>query len=249
MKRVLALLLAALTFAGCGIFDGDDGKSTPPEHPATRYYPLKTGTAWAYRQVVTDSLGSQGTPVNLLRSVIGTIRRSNRTWFIVFDSSGQDSTLLRVQDNILYKLHDVTTGVARPAGTLAPAKRGGLAQLIEQEVPYINFNADQGESWRIFARTDSIQGYVISQQIDGVFAGVDAIQVPGGAFQNCLRYEITEATSIRSPIFTGSTVNDITMWLAPDVGPVRTIIEYRVEKVLKMTTLEELTSYSIPPGT
>lgn len=247
MKKAFALLLVLFAvLAGCGIFD-DDNKKTPSEpiYPARRYYPLKVGASWTYRVTTTDSLGGQ-TTFNYINSIIGTVNQNRKNWFVIYNNAEQDTVLAREQGNRIFSLVETGAVAARPIPGIDARQLARMAQATLREVPILDLNASVGEVWTIFSQTDSIPGFVISQEITGTFQGIESITVPRGSFDSCLKYLLVYTSSIRSPVFNGSTSDRITLFLAPDIGPARSVDEYREDGRLVETEVEELTDFLIP---
>lgn len=229
MKKLFLVASVMLLTAGCGIFDGDDGENKTSVYLAEKYFPLKAGSAWTYRQTVTDSTGSNKT-VNMITSILGTTRKNNETYTILYDSDKQDSLLVRVQDNVLRSLRRV----------------GATQENLFSDVPLIDFNVPVGESWTIYLKTYSFQGIVVSQDIKGEFLGIEAVQVPAGSITGCLRYRITETISIQSGGTNDATVTQEDIWLAPDAGKVKLSSEFRKNTIPRGVVLEEAVMYTVP---
>jgi hypothetical protein len=226
MKALSAVLTLILIFAGCTIFGEDDNGKVTPLYSGEKYFPLKIGSAWTYRHTDMDSLGNQQI-FNFTNSVIGTVSRTNKTYTIIFDSVKGDSLLARLDGNVLYVLRQV----------------GASQGNVLSEVPFIDFDVKVGQSWVIYSQTYSIQGFTISQDIRGNFIDVETVF---GTFTDCLRYRITDTTSITSSTSTSSTTTLEDIWLAPNAGKVKLTNEYRENNILRKSFLEEIISYTIP---
>ncbi len=229
MKAWLVILSLILIFAGCSITGDDDDDTVKPSFSGSKYFPMKTGSAWTYRLTETDSLGNTQT-VNYTNSIIGSVSISKKAYAIILDSNKGDSLLARLDKNVLYSLRQV----------------GDTQGNVRSEVPLINFNVQAGQSWVVYSKTYTIQGFSISQNIKGDFIGVETVQVPAGAFTDCLRYRITDTTSVTSAVSTSSNVNQEDIWLAPNAGKVKLTSAYRVNDVPVKSFSEEAISYTVP---
>jgi len=261
MKKLIPLILIILMafVSGC-IFDNDDDEKEADNGEngngivlsAENYLPLKVGATWTYTSAGIE--GGEEYTREYTSTIAGTTIKDNKTYFIMFDDDSQDSSYMRIEDNVLYNIlpfeENEAKAVVKRAGILSAAKRAFTEQFPSGEVPFFNFNKEAGQTWEIFSYSDSGEGYSSTFDMTGKFIGTETVTVPAGTFTNCVKYEINMGNMYSS---TGEGFSEshewrniMTFWLAPGVGPVKIIEELSEDNEEMDSSTDKLISYSIP---
>lgn len=223
---------------------------------ANALYPLKTGATWTYDSVNLVSMYSIDEKV--IDKVNGTKAMGGKTYWEVtsttYDSdnqaSGDDTAYFRIDNNILYT-YGTDFLVAKSALKAAkPAQASALLKMAQSgsdEYPMIKFNVAAGTTWDIYRDSGSYQGNTYSIISTGKYVGTETV----GNYTNCAKYEIdyTSESTTSSMVIAGRWFR--TIWLAPNVGTVKSVEMFYVGDTLATisllsTTTNTLNTVSIP---
>jgi len=140
----------------------------------------------------------------------------------MFESDVEDSVCMRIENNIFYVY---------------------IAVIGDEfkDIPYLNFNKEAGQTWELFSgNIESDEGNSGTLIWSGTFLGTETITVPAGSFTNCAKFE---TTTIAIPL---SIEVKESIWLAPNIGLVKSTGETKEDSDVIETSTEELIHYSIP---
>jgi hypothetical protein len=113
-------------------------------------------------------------------------------------------------------------------------------------LPVYHFNVSPGTSWNISSFTQSAEGSSLTVSQEGLYTGLETVQVPAGTFQNCARFDITftQITSYGEMSYTQE--SGMSVWFAPDTGIVKIRKGQIAEGDFIETMSDVLTDYSAP---
>ncbi|MFC1485892.1 hypothetical protein ACFL55_02575 [Candidatus Latescibacterota bacterium] len=217
----ISLLVCFVALSGCDK-DEDTGTTGPGASglSAETYMPLKIGATWTH--VTTGIDHGEAFKDTTTSTNVGTITKNDKTYFIMFESDVEDSVYMRIENNIFYVY---------------------IAVIGDEfhDIPYLNFNKEAGQTWELFSGSfEPDKGVSGTLTWSGKFLGTDTITVPAGTFTNCVKFE-TVTTVISESI----EVKEL-IWLAPNIGSVKSTSETKKDSEVIEISTEELIHYSIP---
>lgn len=221
--KVIAIFLLVCFIALLGCDKDEDNGPTGPSHglSAETYLPLKIGATWTHVKIGTEQgkAFTDTTTETIARKT--TISYNKKTYFVMVGSD-EDSTYLRIMNNIVYMF--------------VPGEF--------QEVPIYNFNKEFGQTWEIFTEKSSMG----SMSGTGKFLGIDNITVPAGTFTGCAKFEITWNAIVynNSGQVSRSIEGTEVIWFAPNVGIAKSTEETKENNAVILNSTEELINYFIP---
>ncbi|MBN1291637.1 MAG: carboxypeptidase regulatory-like domain-containing protein [Candidatus Latescibacteria bacterium] len=227
---------------------GDTGSGNAGTH---NYFPMKTGATWTYHVKDTDYEDDEVYEYDYTSTVGGTKVFNDKEYWEMLDEDGYEDGYMRIENNILYVFGGDDEIYAKfPAGvkkTLGVAKTAAIKQdFLNEEMPMFYLNASAGTSYKIYEYSISESGYTSSMKINGKYVGTENVSVTAGSFSNCRKYEIIWESSITSSFYSESYVTKTTVYLAPNVGLVKSSDSETEDGEPYWLTEEELTSYNIP---
>jgi hypothetical protein len=218
MRRLPLLLILPFTLALGGCPGGDDADTaTPPAGDVGNYAPYAAGNRWLYESAgesTPDSTTGALTDASLVTLPGGVDALELRTLSL--------SSLLYVDLSYLEKrpdaLYEVYPSFRRPVP--------GVTAL-----PQLRFPLRAGDRYTAY-RYDNLNSGVddddddinetFSRRLDIEVAGVESVTVPAGTFPEALKVISTyTSTTHYSTGSSGSSVEEVTRWYAPDVGVVQ----------------------------
>lgn len=213
-------------------------------------FPLKTGATWTFDSVNLVSLYSIDEKV--IDKVTGTMVFSGKTYWAykstTYDSDGEeysdDTVYFRIDNNVLYTYgtdfiaSKIALKAAKPAQAAAILK---MAQSGYDEYPMIKFGVAAGTTWDIFRDSGSYNGNTYSVISTGKYVGTETV----GEYANCAKYEIdyTSESTTTSMVIAGRWFR--TMWLAPNVGTVKSVEMFYVGDTLATISLLSTTTNTL----
>jgi len=213
------ILVCLVSLYGC-----DKSKSpTAPSHglSAETYLPLKIGATWTYKNTTTEQgnefSDTTTTRIDRTEKVI----QNNKTYF-VFVESNEMGGFIRIESN---KIYNYSHGES-------------------QEVPIFNFDLEIGETWEIFTESN----FMGSMTVTGKFLGTENLTVPVGSFTNCAKFENIMILILLDGAGNVKETYESTeeLWLAPDIGLVKSTEEVKKDNEVIETSIGELINYNIP---
>lgn len=218
MRRLPLLLVLPFTLALGGCLGGDDADTaTPPAGDVGNYAPYAAGNRWLYESAgesTPDSATGALTDASLVTLPSGLEALELSTLSL--------SSLLRIDLSYLEKrpdaLYEVYTSFRRPVP--------GITAL-----PQLRFPLRAGDSYTAYRYNNLDSGVdndgddineTFSRRLDIEVTGVESVTVPAGTFPEALKVISTATlTTHYSTGSSGSSVEEVTRWYAPDVGVVQ----------------------------
>lgn len=193
MKKILTLATAVLILGLCSWVHGASPES---------YQPLKAGLAWEYQNKFIDlktnrQVGSaKATKTNLAPVTLQGVSAVPQVFTSVpsGNAAKQESKSFIAKDaSGFYVFARQTVNDKEP-------------RIIPQKYYILKFPLTKGATWQ-----QDMEGYVVRDTIEATDA---SIQVPAGAFTNCLMIKRVYYL----PQDTKTPVQEAVFWFAPDVG-------------------------------
>ncbi len=217
--------------------------------------PFKTGATWTFDSVY--SVGGFSLNEKVVEKVTGTVAKGGKTYwavtFTTYDSDGkldtENTIYLRVENETVYTYGtDFFTSKTAPAtfkSAQTPAVMKALA--YSDDLPMLKFNVSPGTTWDIVRDTTTYQGNSATIIITGKYVGTETV----GSYANCAKFELNYGSESVYNEMKISGKWDKTLWLAPNVGPVKSIDNFSTgttiaDAALLSTTTSTLSSHVIP---
>jgi hypothetical protein len=204
-------------------------------------YPFKTNATWTYDSVY-EALGFPSNQ-KVVQKVTGTMNMGGKTYWAVksttYDSEGEedgeDTLYFRVDNNIMYGYGtDFLTGkIAKAAKPGQAAAIFKPAQSISSEYPLIKFGVAAGTTWDIYKDSGAYQSTSWNILATGKYVGTETVS----SYSNCARYELSYASETNSSFGKIASKSGLTIWLAPNVGPVKTVLVTHIGDSLDAVSL------------
>lgn len=199
IDKMLLRLVYAVACAICisGVFE------FTPQCYAQNYYPDEFGNTWRLRS--TDGVEEKIVTIEGPEIVNGEELR------IIMDQSPEDLSKLYIKteaDGIkLYRLVAEVPLIGEVVYDITPPQ------------DYLPNPLDLGTKWTIEGEASVPLLGTIQSIIESEVVAIDDVTVPAGSFPNSLKIEQT----VTNVVLIGNVEVDMTMWLAPNVGIVKTI--------------------------
>lgn len=256
-RHLIIIIILAISISCGGGGGGDSSATTPTPTPAPpptpgpgdteNYFPFIVGNEWNYRSstassttISSETYASKIT-VTGLKSILGVT-----TTVISFSNTlnpgqAEEQYYLKNDDGVMFY------GNNDPADVLTP-----------QFIPYkaYEFPMKEGSSFVSVNKTklnfgSDLDGDGINEKVD-VYSvisvkGFESVTVFIGTFNNCAKVESNVSYTVTGSAY-GEKANVTSIqtdWMAPGIGPVKRVVETRVEGQTYETTTSELTGYSL----
>ncbi len=233
--------VAVQTFVGTTVNTGGNAGSAT-------LYPLKVNATWTFDSVMDAfSLKTNGTAID---KVTGTKSFGGKTYWMLTTSevysdetSYDDEAYFRVENNVLYSygtdyLDKVVFKTAKPAQVANLQK---MVQTGYGEYPLFKFNVAAGTTWDIYNDSGASGGNSYKYISTGKYVGTETV----GAYANCAKYEFDyRSEGVYNDLKTGAKWLR-TVWLAPNVGPVKTVEEFYFGETLADVSLFSTTTNTL----
>ncbi|MHB9031074.1 MAG: carboxypeptidase-like regulatory domain-containing protein [Candidatus Latescibacterota bacterium] len=205
-------------------------------------FPLKTGATWTYDSV--NSISGMSFTEKIIDKVTGTMVQGGKTYWAVvsttYDSDGEeddtDTAYLRIENNVLYTYGtDLLTAKTAPVAFKAAQTPAVLKALQSSygDLAMLKFNVATGTTWDIYKDSGSYQGNTYSIAATGKYIGTETV----GAYSNCAKFEVSYASESNSTYGKIAGKWNMTLWLAPNTGPVKTVDTFYTGQTLATVEL------------
>ncbi len=212
------------------------------------YYPLRRNASWSLSVEEIDYRALESVSATVTRAITGTREYAGRVYWTVTDDEGDVVSLVRIGDGALYSFSDLAniSALTGPGGKDGSGGDTGAWDPYSDEMPLIRLDASPGETHRIASWERSISGAVLFKEWQGRFEGYEDVTVIAGTFENCRRHVVELVSYAVGGGASRSETTRTTIWLAPEVGPVkrRVITSDGIETFYERD--EELVGWSIP---
>jgi len=241
---------------------GDDEDGLTGFAGTNVYYPMSASASWTIQRADTDFTYGSVEVYEYTLIVNGTKLINDREYWLLKNDDGDFDSFIRIEDDVVYtftEFADVYTPDDYIFKNRVHMKPGAVNSLNthdrssnddwdpnKDELPILQLNLSPDTAYDIMGYTNSDFGASFTLTWLGEYIGTENVTVTAGTFTNCKKYEITyDAVAVGG----GTAVREITttvLWLAPDVGVVKsTEIKTDGEKTI-WSREEELIGFSIP---
>lgn len=257
MKKFFVLLMLVLVaFVGCDSSTGTDDNTGDNGDPGDNggvtgaaLYPLKQGATWNYDSVY--NVYTYDIDETVVDKITGSETMDGKTYWVLtsttYDSDGtEDDTetaYLRYENNIVYT-YDFDFFLLKTAGEpVAPA----LKALQYGEMATFKLNVSAGTTWEIYRYDYSGADMSLHALITGTYVGRETV----GSYANCAKFVLEYRTESLSSSLLVAGIWNRTVWLAPNVGPVKSVVKFSSGDTLDTVELlstqtNTLTSVELP---
>jgi len=205
MKKILLLILcSSVVFNGGCIFD--DNNDSPKGEYLDSYFPLNPDLVRIY--TVTRYINGVAVTDTLTRVFAGKAGIQGNVYYKMRYTGSDDVSYYRIEDDILYRYYPENTKVYVP---------------YPHEEPILDFSKQPGESWEVITNTIVEEKQSTLYTLSSTFIGTETVQVPGGTFHECARYD-----NIETWIFTqkrSETTMTYSAWYSSGMGLVKATAE------------------------
>ena len=214
--------------SGC-IFNSDDSGD---EKETVLYLPLKVGAQYTYSVIETDLPGTVINTYEKTTTISGTVTINEQQYW-GFSSDVGDGMMFRAVEDTVYSYIGFGDDGIDPSGV---------------EIVFFRFDAALGSSWESSPLTffDPQHNADVSMTWKGTYIGTENVTVPAGSFDNCKKYDIRIPAVIHTEVPVEALHFKILIWLAPNVGMVKTLETIYTEGRESGFMDSQLTSYTIP---
>jgi hypothetical protein len=213
-------------------------------------YPLKTNATWTFEAVTVVS-GFSYTE-KIIDRVTGTMVKGGKDYWAMesttYDTDGKedskDTAYMRIENDIMYTYgSDFFTAKAAPAA-FKSAQNPSVFKALQTTYDHLvllKFNVSAGTAWDIMKDSGSALGNSYSVTVTGKYIGTETV----GAYSNCAKYELDYKSE------SNTTYGKIagrwfrTIWLAPNVGPVKEIEMFYTGETLATIELLSTVTYTL----
>ncbi len=215
MKKIVLFLTIPFIIGLCSIVMG-----APPDS----YFPLKEGMGWEYQYKVFDLQAKNqiGSGKALKKNLAPMEIQGTKVVPQVF-SFYEPANVLK---------QETTSFVAKdPAGFYVLARKATSdkePKMLPEKYYVLKFPLTKGASWK-----QEVEGFILQDTVESTDASV---QVPAGAFNNCLMVK----KLYFNPKNPNTPVKETDFWFAPDVGNVKVVIKHPQEN---KEIVQELVSF------
>jgi hypothetical protein len=215
MKKIIPFLTIFFVFGICSLVFAASPDS---------YFPMKDGMRWEYQYKVVD-LKSQN-PIGTGKAV-----KKNLAPMQLQGTSAVPQVFSFYEPANVLK-QETTSYVAKDAVGFYVLARKATNDKEPKMLPgkyyVLKFPLNKGASWK-----QEVEGFILQDTIESTDANV---QVPAGAFSNCLMIK----KLYFNPKNPDTPVKETDFWFAPDVGNVKVVIKHPAEN---KEIVQELVSF------
>ncbi|MBD3240220.1 MAG: hypothetical protein GF331_06505, partial [Chitinivibrionales bacterium] len=202
---------------------------------AQRYMPLTEGATWTYRSGVPAAPGTYQT---YTVTAAGLVEGEPDTYYRELSrDDGKDAALYRCFGGTVYKYQrgaQLPTALQKRAGTDSACGR-----------PFFVFGVPAGTRWQHFSISDTSNPMLsVTVEQSTRYVGLEEVSVAYGTLPGCARFDI--ATTM--VMGTDTSVQGMSVWLAPHVGIVRMERGTVLEGALVPYQVDELVATSLGVG-
>ena len=185
MKNMFFFILCIIVTSNGGcIFD--DNKDTQNGEYLDSYFPLNPDLVRIY--TVTRYINGVEMIDTLTRVFAGKADIQGNVYYILKYVESGDISYYRIEDDILYRYYPENKKIYVP---------------YPHEEPMLDFTKQSGESWEVVTNTISESEQSTLYTLTSTFIGTETVQVPGGTFHECARYD-----NIETWVFTDNSGED-----------------------------------------
>ena len=171
MKRTLAILLTIIIAlnGGC-VFDNE--KDTEQGEYLDSYFPLNPNLTRNY--LVTTFINGSEKSDTMTRIFNGTAIIHGNGYYILKSKGSSEASYYRIENDILFRYYPENDKIYVPHS---------------HEEPILDFTMLAGESWLVVSNTIVEEDQKTVYTLTSTFIGTETVQVPGGIFHDCARYD------------------------------------------------------------
>ena len=226
------------------------------------YYPMSKSASWTIKRTDTDFDYGSIDVYEYTLTVNGTKIVNDKEYWLLINDDGEFDSFVRIEHDVVYTFTDfaevntseeytyknvfrMNSGITKSLSVQNNATNGEW-DPTKDELPILQLNLSPGTTYEIMSYSKSEYGASFTLTWIGNYIGTEDVTVTAGTFINCKKYEIIyDAVAVGG----GTSQREITttvLWLAPDVGTVKSI-ETKTDGVTKTWIREEeLIGFSIP---
>ena len=194
------------------------------------YYPMSRFASWTKKKVITDLKNGYTNSYEYTILVKGTYDINDKKYWELVNDDDEFDSYVRIMNEVVYKL----TGNAEDNNPL------------NNELPLLQLNLAPGAPYEIMSYSSSEFGASFTLTWYGTYHGTEEVSVIAGTFADCKKYEIIyDAAAVGGGAYQRE-ITTIFLWLAPDVGIVKSTETRQNEEKITWKSEEELIGYSIP---
>ena len=194
------------------------------------YYPMSRFASWTKKKTITDIKNGYSDSYEYTLHVTGTKNINDKKYWKLVNDDDEFDSYIRIMNEIVYKMSGQT----------------GENNPLNDELPFLRLNLAPGTQYDIMSYSSSELGASFTLTWYGTYHGTKEVSVIAGTFEDCKKYEIIyDAVAVGG----GAYQREITtffLWLAPDVGIVKSTETRENEEKITWKSEEELIGYSIP---
>ena len=211
------------------VSEDDDGEDTGFAGTHS-YYPMSRFASWTKKKIVTDIKEGYSTSHEYTIHVKGTHDINEKKYWELVDDDDEFDSYVRIMNEVVYIVSENTESDSP----------------LSDELPLLKLNLAPGAPYDIMSYSSSEFGFNLTLTWYGTYHGTEDVSVIAGTFADCKKYEIIyDAAAVAG----GAYQREITttfLWLAPDVGIVKSTETKQNEENITWESEEELIGYSIP---
>lgn len=228
--------------------DGNGGGEGPTDNAGTHeFYPLSlmsSRTMW-----VEDADYTTGITRSYSRSyaTVGVETSGGNYYWRVVDDGDETTGYYRVAGDIVYAYPRTGPFGSLPVdiGTAGQyGDSGGPSGPLDNEVPYLRFDIAPGGEWTILNWESSSLGAYFAWNWKGTYLGEEAVDTVTGRIERCRKYLLVLYTYGTAGGGSSHQATQTFIWLAPGVGPVKTIETSVTDGVTTSQRTESIVGWS-----
>ena len=204
---------------------------------------MSRDASWVIYRSVTDFSHGYSDSYEYILRVTGTATVNDMLYWVLENDDGEFDSYIRVANDIVYTFAGIadfgSSGDSSDSDNDTP-------NPYEDELPLLRLYLESDTTYDIMSYSSSEFGASFTLTWIGRYMGTEDITVTAGTFESCRKYEITyDAVAVGG----GAAQREITttlLWLAPDVGTVRSVETKTDGEQTIYKSEEELIGFSIP---
>ena len=194
------------------------------------YYPMNRFASWTRKKVITDIIEGYTTTNEYTLFVKGTKDYKDKKYWELVNDDGEFDSYVRIMNDVVYTLTELFDDDSP----------------LHDEFPILQLDLPSGAYYEILSYSSAELGFSLTLTRYGTYHGTEDVSVVAGTFNDCKKYEIIyDAAAVAGGAYQRE-ITTIFLWLAPDVGIVKSTETRQNEEEITWKSEEELIGYSIP---
>ncbi|MBN1292073.1 MAG: hypothetical protein JXB48_09570 [Candidatus Latescibacteria bacterium] len=206
---------------------------------ATAYLPAVMDSWWSY--ISGAPLG--GETESYTMTVVDIDKSDEATIVQIERNDTSDTKTFVIENDLISIMHgeiEPEAGLFKISDTYSSS----VSSEEEQPYPYFRFNVTPGTIWDIYSRTEGGWGVTITYTVTGMYIGLETVVTTAGNYEYCARFDITYSTVTNF----GSTAQGMSVWFAPGIGIVKTVVGSITDGDFFQFKVDVLTATSLGEG-